>query len=148
MGLQAKIEKIGILCIEIMFFKLHTRIVDILNFDFDTKGLPCFLHHQSQITDREKLGKLVKDTHFARFRRCGDRQFNTTHSIANIKETACLSTRTIDRQGMPDRRLDAKTVEGCTKYTIIIETINQQFIGASFFSQYAIDNALVKISRP
>src|SRR5947209_4896108 len=145
MWLQPEVSQLGVFGIVVMLFSFYARIRKVIDGHAEPQFLARGLYHSRQLQHRKLLSELVEYSEFAALRRMQACQFNAAHRITNIKEAACLAAFAVNRNRMPDSRLDAETVQGRAKHLIVIKTVDQRWMQGNFVRNSAIDHALVQV---
>ena len=95
----------------VVLLGLDSGVLEMVEFDVITKVSRRMLHGRCQLNDREELGELVVDAHFARFGRIGHGQLDTLQRVADVEVATGLPTLAIDGERVADHRLDYFSVD-------------------------------------
>jgi len=91
------------------------------------------MNHLRELQHRKLLGELVVDTTFARSGRVQTGKLNTSHSVANVEETARLAALAVYSERVAGSRFDAESIERSAEDFVVIEAINKGFVELRFF---------------
>ena len=75
------------------------------------------------------------------------RDLDAAHGVANIQKTARLAALAVNRERMPDGRLNAEAIQHRAKYLVVIEAIDQRLVQRDFIGHGPVNHALVEIGR-
>lgn len=74
-------------------------------------------------------------------------KLGSTHRISDIQESSCLTSFAIHCQRVTNCCLYNKPIQGCSKNTIIVISVQEHGVCHSFFSSYSIYNTLPQASH-
>src|SRR5579863_10040419 len=130
-----------------MILRFDAGRIKMIDFNPHAQLPPSCLHHMRQLQHRELFGELIEYPEFTRIGWVQTCDFDTTHRVANIQESASLSAFPVYRQGMSHRRLRAEAVQNGTEDVVVIEAVNQGFVLSALLGDCSIHHALVQVRR-
>src|SRR5438270_3129409 len=145
MGLQAEFGKLGMARIVIVLLCFHARVRQVIDLYSQPEFLAGSLNQASELQHGKLLGKLIKDAIFMSSRRIQAGQLNTTDGIADVEETAGLTTFAVNRDGMTNGCLHTETVQRRAKHFIVIKTIHQGSLSCDFIGYGSVNHSLIEI---
>ena len=145
MWLEPQAQEAGIDRVVVVGLFLHAWVGQMVDRHIEAQFRSGALHDTGEIEHTKLLGKLVEDAELTAVGRVEHGQLDAGQGIADIEETAGLTTLTIDGQGHADHCLNQKAVEHRTEDAVIVEAGTQALIEAYLVRIDTIDNPLVQI---
>src|SRR5208283_760662 len=128
-----------------MLLGLDAGVGQMVDLDLKPCLFPDRLYHLRELQDGELLCELVEYAKFARLGRIEAGDLDTAHGVANVQESARLSSFSINRERVPKSGLRAETIQHGAKYFVVVEAVDESFVKRRFIGHGSIDNALIKI---
>src|SRR5271165_325132 len=127
-------------CVVIVLLSFNARIRQMVDLDLESHLFAGDLHHLRKLQDSELLGELVEHTELALLGRVEARDLDAAHGVANVKESARLTTLSVNRERITQSGLRAETIQHRPEDFVIIETVDQSFIHLGFVSYGAVQD--------
>ena len=89
--------------------------------------------------------ELIIDAALASGSRVVTGDLDATHGVANVEETARLSSLAVNGERLSDGRLNTKAIQDGAKDIIIVEAIDQRLIERCFVRHCSVNDSLVQV---
>src|SRR5208283_3760237 len=128
----------------IVLLSLDTRIRQVLDLNLESHLFPGDFHHLGKLQDSELLRELVEHAELALLGRVEACNLDAAHGVANIQESARLSTLSVNRERVSQGRLGAETIQHGPEYFVVVKAVDQSFIQLGLVSYGAVHHTLVE----
>src|SRR5438552_1445299 len=106
MRLQPQVEQLLVLSVVVMLLALDPGIGKVRDAGREPMSRARVAYQLRQGLDRELLGELVEDPILALIGRVVEGQPDAGDRVPDVEEAARLAALAVDRERLPDRRLD------------------------------------------
>src|SRR5437870_3797633 len=89
--------------------------------------------------------ELIIDAALASGSRVVTGDLDATHGVANVEETARLSSLAVNGERLSDGRLNTKAIQDGAKDIIVVEAIDQHLIERGFIGHRSVNDSLVQV---
>src|SRR5262249_20935201 len=128
--LEAELEETGMDRVVVGFLALDARGREVLHLVAEAQLSAGDLYLVGEVADRGRLGELVEDAILTALRGVLDRQLDASHGVPDVEEAARLSAAAVDRQRVPDGRLDAEAVQRRAEHLVVVEPVDESRMAA------------------
>src|SRR3989440_1661136 len=128
-----------------MLLGLHSWVGEVIDFDDDVELSCGGLYEMGQFEDGKLFRDVIRDAALASGCRVATGDLDATHGVANVEETARLSSLAVNGERLSDGRLNTKAIQDGAKDIIVVEAIDQHLIERGFVGHRSVNDPLVQV---
>eukprot|EP00982_Pelagococcus_subviridis_P007804 30735-Pelagococcus_subviridis.AAC.10 len=145
--LEAEVLQLGVLRVVVVLLHLRPRVRDVDDLRVQADLLPRLGDERRELVHAELLRELVVNPHLALVRGVIARDLDAPHGVADVEEPARLAALAVHRHRVPDRGLDAESVQRRAEDGVVVEAVDERRVHHRLLRRDAVHDALVQVRR-